>query len=64
MVRRHRHAVPALIAAFLLGLVADRPRGGEQHAPSRCRSRQDWTNINQINIADNWSPAGLLPRRA
>ena len=37
MVRRHRHAVPALIAAFLLGLVTIVPAAANNR-PSRCRS--------------------------
>ena len=54
MVRRHRHAVPALIAAFLLGLVTIVPAAANDTAQTLPFS-QDWTDVNQITTADNWS---------
>ena len=54
MVRRHRHAVPALIAAFLLGLVTIVPAAANNTAQT-LPFTQDWTNTNQITSADNWS---------
>ena len=54
MVRRHRHTVPALIAAFLLGLVAIVPAAANDTAQT-LPFAQDWTDIDQITAADNWS---------
>ncbi|HSH34156.1 MAG TPA: hypothetical protein VLB31_11075 [Actinomycetota bacterium] len=60
MVRRHRHAVPALIAGFLLGLVAIVPAAANNTAQT-LPFAQDWTNTSQINFADNWSTGGPAP---
>ena len=60
MVRRHRHTVPALIAAFLLGLVTIVPAAANNTAQP-LPFTQDWTNTSQINFADNWSTGGPAP---
>ena len=54
MVRRHRHTVPALIAAFLLGLVAIVPAAANSTAQT-LPFTQDWTNTSLITVNDNWS---------
>ena len=60
MVRRYRHAVRALGAAFLLGLVTIVPAAANNTAQS-LPFVQDWTNTSQINFADNWSTGGPAP---
>ena len=54
MVRRHRHAVPALIAVFVLSVVAIVPVAANNTAQA-LPFAQDWTNTNLITVNDNWS---------
>ena len=54
MVRHHRHTVPALIAVFLLGLVTVIPAAANNEVQS-LPFTQDWTDINQITVGDDWS---------
>src|SRR5215207_5725971 len=51
---RHRHTVPALIAALLLGLVAIAPVAANNTAQA-LPFAQDWTNTSLITVNDNWS---------
>ena len=54
MVRRHRYTVPALIAVFVLSVVAIVPVAANNTAQT-LPFAQDWTNTNLITVNDNWS---------
>ena len=51
---RHRHTVPAFIAALLLGLVTIAPVAANTTAQT-LPFTQDWTNTNLITVNDSWS---------
>ena len=54
MVRPHRRTVPALIAALLLSLFTIIPASADNVAQT-LPFAQDWTDVNQITVGDNWS---------
>ena len=60
MVRHHRLTVPALIAAFLLGLITIVPATANNTAQTLPFS-QNWSNTSQINSPDNWATGGPAP---
>ena len=54
MVRRHRHTVPALIAAFLLSLVTIVPAAANNTAQA-LPFAQNWTNTSHLlTVDDDW----------
>ena len=54
MFRRHRHTVPAVIAAFALSVVATVPVAANSTA-QLLPFTQDWTNTGLITVNDSWS---------
>ena len=54
MVRPHRRTVPALIAALLLSLFTIIPVSAD-NAAQALPVAQDWTDTDQITVADDWS---------